>query len=110
MWRFSFDKLKIDQAFIRASDDHPKALALLRKIVEVGRSQDMKITAEGIETEAHANRVAELGCDYSQGYLFGKAIPQTELAAVVISEFADYIHELSGGHAIVETDKLEKSA
>jgi predicted signal transduction protein with EAL and GGDEF domain len=102
LWRFTFDKLKIDQAFIRASDNHPKALALLAKIAEVGRTLDMEITAEGIETEDHAKRVSDLGCDYSQGYLFGRPIPQVELAAVVISEFADYIRKETGGRLKVD--------
>ncbi len=102
LWQFNFDKLKIDQAFIRASDEEPKALALLGKIVEVGRTFNMKITAEGIETEEHASRAAYLGCDYSQGYLFGKAIPQTALASVVISEFAEYIRRQTNGTAIVD--------
>ena len=102
LWQFNFDKLKIDQAFIRASDAEPKALALLGKIVEVGRTFNMKITAEGIETEEHASRAAYLGCDYSQGYLFGKAIPQTALASVVISEFAEYIRRQTNGTAIVD--------
>ena len=102
LWRFNFDKLKVDQAFIRASDHNPKAHALLSKIIEVGRLLDMKVTAEGIETEAHAIRVADLGCDYSQGYLFGKAIPQTSLASVVISEFAEYIRRQTGGQADVD--------
>ncbi|MEM7635414.1 MAG: hypothetical protein AAF299_12690, partial [Pseudomonadota bacterium] len=61
-----------------------------------------KVTAEGIETETHASRVADLGCDYSQGYLFGKAIPQTSLASVVISEFAEYIRRQTGGQADVD--------
>ena len=102
LWRFTFDKLKIDQAFIRASDNHPKALALLAKIAEVGRTLDMEITAEGIETEDHAKRVSDLGCDYSQGYLFGRPIPQVELAAVVISDFADYIRKETGGRLKVD--------
>lgn len=102
LWRFNFDKLKVDQDFIRASDHNPKAQALLSKIVEVGRLLDMKVTAEGIETETHAARVADLGCDYSQGYLFGKAIPQTSLASVVISEFAEYIRRQTGGQADVD--------
>jgi len=103
LWRFNFDKLKIDQAFIRASDHNSKAKALLAKIVDVGRMLDMKVTAEGIETEDHAVRVADLGCDFSQGYLFGKAIPQTSLASVVISEFAEYIRLQTGGQANVDT-------
>ncbi len=104
LWRFNFDKLKIDQAFVRASDHNSKARALLAKIVDVGRVLNMEVTAEGIETEDHAVRVAELGCDYSQGFLFGKAIPQTSLAAVVISEFAEYIRLQTGGQADVDTD------
>jgi diguanylate cyclase (GGDEF)-like protein len=107
LWQFNFDKLKIDQAFIRASDEEPKALALLGKIVEVGRTFNMKITAEGIETEEHASRAAYLGCDYSQGYLFGKAIPQTALAAVVITEFAEYIGRQTNGAASVDVDPHE---
>jgi diguanylate cyclase (GGDEF)-like protein len=107
LWQFNFDKLKIDQAFIRASDAEPKALALLGKIVEVGRTFNMKITAEGIETEEHASRAAYLGCDYSQGYLFGKAIPQTALAAVVITEFAEYIRRQTNGAATVDVEPQE---
>lgn len=102
LWRFNFDKLKVDQAFIRASDYNPKAQVLLAKIIEVGRLLDMQVTAEGIETEVHAKRVAGLGCNFSQGYLFGKAIPQTSLASVVISEFADYIRHQTGGQADVD--------
>ncbi|MEE4236892.1 MAG: bifunctional diguanylate cyclase/phosphodiesterase [Anderseniella sp.] len=110
LWQFNFDKLKIDQAFIRASDEEPKALALLGKIVEVGRTFNMKITAEGIETEEHASRAAYLGCDYSQGYLFGKAIPQTALASVVISEFAEYIRRQTNGTAMVDMSQERREA
>lgn len=110
LWQFNFDKLKIDQAFIRASDKEPKALALLGKIVEVGRTFNMKITAEGIETEEHAERAAYLGCDYSQGYLFGKAIPQTSLASVVISEFAEYIRCQTNGEARVDVNPARVAA
>ena len=66
-----------------------------------------KITAEGIETEEHASRAAYLGCDYSQGYLFGKAIPQTALAAVVITEFAEYIRRQTNGTATVDVEPQE---
>jgi diguanylate cyclase (GGDEF)-like protein len=107
LWQFNFDKLKIDQAFIRASDDEPRALALLGKIVEVGRTFNMKITAEGIETEEHAQRAAYLGCDFSQGYLFGKAIPQTSLASVVISEFAEYIRRQTNGEARFDASTVD---
>ena len=79
-----------------------KRQVLLAKIIEVGRLLDMQVTAEGIETEVHAERVAGLGCNFSQGYLFGKAIPQTSLASVVISEFADYIRQQTRGQAEVD--------
>ena len=74
-----------------AQGAEPGVVASGAKVEKRAGGFDMKITAEGIETEEHARRAANLGCDYAQGFLFGRPIPQTSLAAVVITEFAEYI-------------------
>ncbi|MGN6548912.1 MAG: EAL domain-containing protein [Pararhizobium sp.] len=70
--RFPFDTLKIDKALVRDTSD--KRLALLRSIVSMARDLGMLIVAEGIEREADAQELSEMGCDYGQSYLFGPPI------------------------------------
>jgi predicted signal transduction protein with EAL and GGDEF domain len=71
--------LKIDREFIRPVVDDITSRELLAAIVGIGKSLGMKIVAEGVETTAHAQVARELGCDYLQGYFFGKPMSAFEL-------------------------------
>ncbi|WP_419897562.1 bifunctional diguanylate cyclase/phosphodiesterase [Roseomonas sp. USHLN139] len=79
--RFPFDKIKVDRSFIADLPQRSQSLAILRAIVGLGRSFDMPITAEGVETAEQAATVAAEGCRYAQGYLFSRPLPQAEIAA-----------------------------
>lgn len=72
--RFEVDKLKVDQSFVRRLNDGPKALAMVRAIVQMAKSLGLKTTAEGIEDEAMRQQLADLGCDQGQGYLFARPL------------------------------------
>ncbi|MCI4666294.1 MAG: GGDEF domain-containing phosphodiesterase [Neomegalonema sp.] len=63
-------RLKIDRALIEPIVESPKHLQVVRAIVEIGRSQGVSVTAEGVETEAHVEILRDLGCDTLQGYYF----------------------------------------
>ena len=88
LWRFPFDKIKIDRSFIRAlEDDQVGAQNILRTIVSLGHSLQMTVTAEGVETLAQADFMNGLNCDEIQGFLYGKPVPQEDLSAIILSSF-----------------------
>ena len=68
--------LKIDQSFVRNIDTDLNDTAIIRAIVTLGHSLGLKIVAEGVETQAQAERLKEESCDTLQGYLFGKPMSQ----------------------------------
>jgi diguanylate cyclase (GGDEF)-like protein len=86
LWQFPFDKLKIDQSFIRAIDRNPRARGVLRTIIALGRTLGLPVTAEGIETENEAAFVRKLRCDLAQGYLFSRPLPETEVASFIMKD------------------------
>ncbi|WP_420414300.1 putative bifunctional diguanylate cyclase/phosphodiesterase [Roseibium sp.] len=69
---FPFDKIKIDKAFIQDLGKDASTDAIVTSIVGLGRSLDVTITAEGVETEEQAILLRAAGCDLVQGYLYGK--------------------------------------
>jgi len=90
LWQFPFDKLKIDRAFVTAMNTSSQARSILRAMLLMARALNIPVTAEGIETEEQAAWLRKLRCATGQGYLFGKPLPATELARIVL---ADWRHE-----------------
>ena len=69
--RFPFSKIKIDRQFIRNMTRDPATRAIVRTIIALGKSLDVTITAEGVETEEQAAMLREFGCPQVQGFLYG---------------------------------------
>jgi len=69
---FPFDKIKIDQSFVRDVASDPEAVAIVRAIVTLGGSLGMRVTAEGIEDEAAVGLLDAVGCNEGQGYFFSR--------------------------------------
>lgn len=67
--------LKIDRSFVQDMMEDPDDLAVVSSIVALGHSLRLKVTAEGVETQAQYEKLKALGCDFVQGYLFGKPAP-----------------------------------
>ncbi|MBS0123329.1 sensor domain-containing protein [Thetidibacter halocola] len=76
--------LKIDKDFIRPVLDNDDSKELLAAIMGIGKSLGMNIVAEGVETEAHAQLARELGCQYLQGYFFGKPMCAYDLHQILL--------------------------
>jgi EAL domain-containing protein (putative c-di-GMP-specific phosphodiesterase class I) len=67
-----FDRIKIDKSFVMSLDTNPESAAIVKTITGLGDSLNLPITAEGIEHDHIADRLAQMGCHKGQGYLFGK--------------------------------------
>jgi diguanylate cyclase (GGDEF)-like protein/PAS domain S-box-containing protein len=76
--RFNIDTLKIDRSFVRSLPDDADDVAIATAVIALGRSMDMKVVAEGVETDAQADMLRRLGCDEMQGYLLGRPMPAAE--------------------------------
>ncbi len=81
--RVPFDKIKIDQSFVRgASDPESRNAALIRAMVALASDLDMQTTAEGVETQDELLLVRQLGCSLVQGYIFGRPMPPEDACAL----------------------------
>jgi diguanylate cyclase (GGDEF)-like protein len=77
--KFPFDKIKIDQSFIRDMSDHDDSLAIVRAVVAMGSGLCIGTTAEGVETARQFDQLKLEGCTEVQGYLFSPPRPAAEV-------------------------------
>jgi diguanylate cyclase (GGDEF)-like protein len=87
LWRFPFDKIKIDRSFVAQMQAEPKAEAIVNSVVALARTLHLTVTAEGVETLAQADALCIIGCDEAQGYLFGKPVPAAAADALIEAAF-----------------------
>ena len=80
---FPFDKIKIDQSFIRDLTARTNSLAIVRAIVGLGRSLNMLTTAEGVETQEQFDSLRAEGCDEVQGYYLSHPRPASDIPALL---------------------------
>jgi diguanylate cyclase (GGDEF)-like protein len=74
LWRFPFDKLKIDKAFTQALADDPKVNLIVRAVISLAHSLEIRVNAEGVETPGQLRMLQKHGCDEFQGYLLGHPV------------------------------------
>ncbi|MFP4119993.1 MAG: EAL domain-containing protein [Coleofasciculus sp.] len=86
--QFPFDTLKIDRCFIRNIQDNPSQAAITQAIIEMANTLNLKLVAEGVETEAELSFVVQHHCHAMQGYLFSKPLPAKAFESLLFSEKA----------------------
>jgi len=74
-----FEYIKVDQAFARHMFDTPRAMRMVEAIVAMSHGLGAKVICEGVETPEQLARLREIGVEYAQGYLVGKAAPEAEV-------------------------------
>lgn len=79
--RFAVDKLKIDQSFIRDMADDPNDAVIVRTIIQMAKSLNLKTIAEGVETERQLALLMLQHCDEVQGYYFARPMPADEFSS-----------------------------
>lgn len=80
---FPFDKIKIDQSFVKDVETTRKSAEIFRAVINIGHSLDLVTLAEGVETKEQLEFLRGLGCQQGQGFLFSSAIPAGEIAAAL---------------------------
>ncbi|RWX77141.1 EAL domain-containing protein [Neorhizobium lilium] len=88
---FTFDKVKIDQAFIsRITSDRPSE-HIVRAIITMCQGLDLDVVAEGIEEKADADKLKELGCGMGQGYYYGKPVDGNATLRYLQEHYRDFL-------------------
>ncbi|MGE4049199.1 MAG: EAL domain-containing protein, partial [Acetobacteraceae bacterium] len=72
---FPFDKLKIDQSFVREMGVRPDCRVIVNSVAALAAQLGIVTTAEGVESEEHLTQVRQAGCAEAQGYFFGRPMP-----------------------------------
>ena len=75
------DVMKIDRSLLTSSEDSSRMKAILGNVIQLGKSLDMRVICEGIETKEQERLLVELGCNYGQGYLNGKPMNEEDFTA-----------------------------
>jgi diguanylate cyclase (GGDEF)-like protein len=81
--RLPINSLKIDRSFIVQMTKSPEQMAIVSTVISLGRALNLKVVAEGVETEEQATLLRLLRCDEVQGYLFGRPMPSGELVELL---------------------------
>ena len=82
--RFAVDTVKIDRSFVAAMDDNGGS-TIVGAVLGLTAGLGSRSVAEGIETPEQLDRLRALGCGYGQGYLFGRPVPESEIASVLLA-------------------------
>lgn len=81
---FDIDYLKIDQSFTRNLKPGSRELSISEAIIAMAHTLDLRVIAEGIETQEQCDLLIAMGCDYGQGYLFSRPLPAQEFTRTFI--------------------------
>ena len=88
LWRFPFDKIKIDRSFMQGIDASGRdAETVVKTIIALGRELDMRLTVEGVETAQQVAFLDGAEPDQVQGFFFGRPVPASETGALILKNF-----------------------
>jgi diguanylate cyclase (GGDEF)-like protein len=88
LWRFPFDKIKIDRSFMQGFDGSGRDVkTVVKTIIALGRELNMRVTVEGVETATQAAFLDKADGDQAQGFFFGRPIPASEVSANILADF-----------------------
>ena len=88
LWRFPFDKIKIDRSFMQGFDAAGRdAETVVKTIIALGRELDMRVTVEGVETAKQAAFLDGADADQVQGFFFGRPVSASEIGTIILKDF-----------------------
>ncbi|MFC0409516.1 putative bifunctional diguanylate cyclase/phosphodiesterase [Roseomonas elaeocarpi] len=84
--RYQVDTIKIDRSFVAGMPARPKAIAIVRAVVELGHAIGIGVVAEGVEEDAELQVLREVGCNCVQGYLLGRPLPASDITGLLAAQ------------------------
>ena len=88
--RFPIDTLKIDQSFIREVTSNPEDASITTSIILMGKSLNLHVVAEGVETQSQLAFLKVLECDEAQGFLFSRPVPAEQAGELLATSVGNY--------------------
>jgi len=96
LWKFPFDKIKIDRSFMQNFDKSGRDVeTVVKSIIALGRELRMAVTVEGVETSKQADFLAGADAEQVQGFYFGRPVPASELGAILLADFRNSLPTVS---------------
>jgi diguanylate cyclase (GGDEF)-like protein len=87
LWRFPFDKIKIDRSFMQGFDASGRdAETVVKTIIALGRQLNMRVTVKGVETAKQAAFLDAADADQVQGFFFGRPVSASEIGAIILKD------------------------
>jgi EAL domain-containing protein (putative c-di-GMP-specific phosphodiesterase class I) len=96
---FPFDRIKIDQSFVRGKSDDAVGRAIVRAVASLGESLGIATVAEGVETDEQMARISADGCTDVQGYLISRPMPPEQIDSFLLSRSKNIFHNPSDSFA-----------
>lgn len=97
--RLPVHEVKIDKSFVMPLLDDPGAGAIVRSVIDLARNLGLLVVAEGVESSAHWEVLAGLGCDEAQGYYLSRPIPGAELLVLMLARAEEQRHSRASATA-----------
>jgi diguanylate cyclase (GGDEF)-like protein len=105
LWRFPFDKIKIDRSFMQGFDASGRdAETVVKTIIALGRELDMRVTVEGVETAKQAAFLDGADADQVQGFFFGRPVSASEVSAIILKDFQKLLPGGLSAHSVGPPD------
>jgi diguanylate cyclase (GGDEF)-like protein/PAS domain S-box-containing protein len=80
------DEVKVDQTFVRDMLDDISDRNIVQSVISLAAAFSLRVVAEGVETQAHADALREMGCQLGQGYVFAKPMPADQVRGWLVSQ------------------------
>ena len=84
--RFPFDKVKIDQSFVRGISTSSQDAVIAKVVISMAHGLGLQVIAEGVETEGQCAFLRDNACDGMQGYFFSRPVPKAELESLLVAD------------------------
>ncbi|WP_039949260.1 sensor domain-containing phosphodiesterase [Vibrio ichthyoenteri] len=84
--KFPFDAIKVDKSFIQQFDNCEEDKEIVRSIIAVAKKLNLSVTVEGIENQRHEEFIIEEGCEFGQGFYYGKPMPCDEFETNLLGQ------------------------
>ncbi len=83
--QFPIDHIKIDRGFVNSCHEDEESFAIIKTVLSLGNALGMRVVAEGVETVEQLGLLIDKGCEYGQGYLFSRPLPQEQMQDFVVA-------------------------